>query len=47
MLKDMMSLRIDFEVHAIWQGYVEDPVAKDFVKEGPHYCLEQSARKLS
>ncbi len=31
MLKDMTSLRTDFEMHAIWQGYVEDPAAKDFV----------------
>ncbi len=31
MLKDMTSLRTDFETHAIWQGYVEDPTAKDFV----------------
>jgi hypothetical protein len=22
---------IDLETHAIWQGYVEDPAAKDFV----------------
>jgi hypothetical protein len=27
----MMSLGTDFEMHAIWQGYVEDPPAKDFV----------------
>jgi hypothetical protein len=27
----MTSLRTDFETHAIWQGYVEDPAAKDFV----------------
>jgi hypothetical protein len=27
----MTSLVIDFETHAIWQGYVEDPAAKDFV----------------
>ncbi len=27
----MMSLRTDFEMHAIWQGYVEDPTAKDFI----------------
>jgi hypothetical protein len=27
----MMSLRTDFEMHAIWQGYVEDPTAKAFV----------------
>ncbi len=26
-----MSLGTDFEMHAIWQGYVEDPAAKDFV----------------
>jgi hypothetical protein len=29
--KDMMSLGTDFETHAIWQGYIEDPAAKDFV----------------
>ncbi len=27
----MTSLRTDFETHAIWQGYVEDPAAKDFI----------------
>ncbi len=27
----MMSLGTDFETHAIWQGYVEDPAVKDFV----------------
>jgi hypothetical protein len=27
----MTSLRTDFEMHAIWQGYVEDPAVKDFV----------------
>jgi hypothetical protein len=31
LLKDMASFRTDFEMHAIWQGYVEDPTAKDFV----------------
>jgi hypothetical protein len=31
LLKDMMSLVTDFEMHAIWQGYVEDPAAKDIV----------------
>jgi hypothetical protein len=30
-LKDMTSRWTDFEMHAIWQGYVEDPAAKDFV----------------
>ncbi len=27
----MTPLRTDFEMHAIWQGYIEDPTAKDFV----------------
>jgi hypothetical protein len=30
-LEDMTSLGTDFETYAIWQGYVEDPAAKDFV----------------
>ncbi len=30
-LEDMMSLGTDFETHAIWQGYVEEPTTKDFV----------------
>jgi hypothetical protein len=28
---NMMSLGTDFETHAIWQGYVEDPAAKNFI----------------
>ncbi len=28
----MTSLGTDFETHAIWQGYVEDPAAKNFVE---------------
>jgi hypothetical protein len=31
LLKDMTPLRTDFETHAIWQGCIEDPAAKDFV----------------
>jgi hypothetical protein len=27
----MTSLESDFEMHAIWQGYVEEPAPKDFV----------------
>ncbi len=27
----MTSLGTDFETRAIWQGYIEDPAAKDFV----------------
>jgi hypothetical protein len=30
-LKDMTTLGTDFETHAIWQGYVEDLAAKDFI----------------
>jgi hypothetical protein len=30
-LEDMTSLGTDFETHAIWQGYVEEPAAKDSV----------------
>ncbi len=31
LLKDMKSLGTGFEMHAIWQEYIEDPAAKDFV----------------
>jgi hypothetical protein len=31
----MTSLETDFEMHAIWQGYIEDPAAKDFVARKP------------
>jgi hypothetical protein len=30
-LKDMTSLGTDFEMHAIWQGYIEELAARDFV----------------
>jgi hypothetical protein len=30
-LEDMTSFGTDFEMHAIWQGYIEEPAAKDFV----------------
>ncbi len=32
----MMSFVTDFETHAIWQGNVEDPAAKDFVTRKAH-----------
>jgi hypothetical protein len=32
----MTSLGTDFETHAIWQGYVEDPAAKDFLARKAH-----------
>jgi hypothetical protein len=31
LLEDMTSLGTDFEMHAIWQGYFEEPAAKDHV----------------
>jgi hypothetical protein len=31
-----MSFGTDFETHAIWQGYVEYPAAKDFVARKAH-----------
>jgi hypothetical protein len=30
-IEGMMSLGTDFEMHANWQGSVEEPAAKDFV----------------
>ncbi len=44
LLKDMMSLGTDFETHAIWQGYVEDPAAKDFVVRKAHTFALSEAR---
>ena len=32
----MTFLGTDVEMHAIWQGYVEDPTAKDFVARKAH-----------
>jgi hypothetical protein len=30
-IEDMTSLGTDFEMHAYWQEYVEEPAVKDFV----------------
>jgi hypothetical protein len=30
-LKDVTSFGTDFEMHATWQGYIEDPAVKGFV----------------
>jgi hypothetical protein len=32
----MTSFWTDFETHAIWQGFVEDPAAKDLVAKKTH-----------
>ncbi len=31
LVKDVKFLRTDFEMHAKWQGSIEEPAAKDFV----------------
>jgi hypothetical protein len=36
LLEDMVSLGTDFETHAIWQGYVEEPTEQDFVVRKAH-----------
>jgi hypothetical protein len=30
-----MFFGTDFEMYAIWQGYIEDPAAKDFIARKP------------
>jgi hypothetical protein len=40
----MTSLGTDFETHAIWQGYVEDPTAKDFVARKAHIIALSKAQ---
>jgi hypothetical protein len=32
----MTTLGTDFEMHAIWQGYIDDPAAKVFVARKAH-----------
>jgi hypothetical protein len=44
-LKDMTSFGTDFETHAIWQGYVEDPTAKDFVARNARIIALSKARE--
>jgi hypothetical protein len=43
-LKDMTSLGTDFETHAIWQGYIEDPAAKDFIARKAYTIALSEAR---
>ena len=35
-IENMVSLGTDFEMHAIWQGYIEEPAAKNFVAGKVH-----------
>jgi hypothetical protein len=44
LLKDMTSLGTDFETHAIWQGYIEDLAAKDFVVRKAHTIATSKAQ---
>jgi hypothetical protein len=39
-----MSLRTDFEMHANWQGYVEEPAAKDFLVRNARTIVLSNAR---
>jgi hypothetical protein len=43
----MTSLRTDFETHAYWQGYAEEPAAaaKDFVARYTHTIASGGARE--
>ncbi len=40
----MTSFVTDFEMHAIWQGYIVDPAAKDFVARKAHTIALSKAR---
>jgi hypothetical protein len=57
-LKDTTSLGTDFEMHAIWQGYVEEAAAKDFVArkastialsevQGTHWSMIRCKERLA
>jgi hypothetical protein len=35
-IEDMMSFGTDFKMHAKWQGYIEQPTAKDFGAKKVH-----------
>jgi hypothetical protein len=43
----MTALRTDFEMHAIWQGYVEDLAAKDFEARKARTSFERRVRNLT
>jgi hypothetical protein len=44
-LENMTSLGTDFEMHAIWQGYIEEPAAKDFIVRKAHTITLSEARE--
>ncbi len=43
-IEDMMSLGTGFETHAKWQGFVEEPTAKDFVARKAHTIALREAQ---
>ncbi len=43
LIEDMTSLGTDFKAHANWQGFIEEPAAKDFVARKP--ALSQLAKR--
>jgi hypothetical protein len=43
-MEDMTFLGTDFELHANWQGYVEEPTAKDFVARKARTITMSKAR---
>ncbi len=45
LLEDMTSLGTDFEMHVIWQGYVEEPTAKEFVARKARTIALSKARE--
>jgi hypothetical protein len=45
-LKDMTSLGTGFEMHAIWQGYVEELAANDFVARKAHTIALSKAQGI-
>jgi hypothetical protein len=42
-IEDMVSLGTDFEMHANWQGYIEEPATKDFVARKAHTIASSEA----
>jgi hypothetical protein len=42
----MTSLGTDFEIHANWQEYVEEPTAKDFVVRKAHIIALSKAQGI-
>jgi hypothetical protein len=46
-IKGMTSLGTDFESVPYGKDLLRNPLQQNRSKEGPHYCIDQSARDLS